>query len=282
MVFKEEVLSVRTVLNVAQSFSHRSASLVGNNLWTGDVAAELSVVGDGVVHICQAAFVDQVNDQLHFMAAFEVSHFRSVAGFNQGFEAHLDQFGNTAAQNALFAEQVGFGFFFEGGFNDAGLACAVGSSVRHGDFTGFTGFVLVNSDQLRNTRTFGIGATNGMAGSLRGNHPNFKVGSRSDLTVVNVEAVGKSQSSAFFQVRFDLFFVDLGDLFVRKKDHHNICVFCRIFDCGYLQTGSFDFLPGSAVFADTDNDVNAGIMKILCVSVALGAVTDDSDFLSFD
>ena len=28
--------------------------------------------------------------------------------------------------------------------------------------------------------------------------------------------------------------------------------------------------------------VNAGIMKILCVSVALGAVTDDSDFLSFD
>ena len=129
LVFKEEVLSVRTVLNVAQSFSHRSASLVGNNLWTGDVAAELSVVGDGVVHICQAAFVDQVNDQLHFMAAFEVSHFRSVAGFNQGFEAHLDQFGNTAAQNALFAEQVGFGFFFEGGFNDAGLACAVGSSV---------------------------------------------------------------------------------------------------------------------------------------------------------
>ena len=104
LVFKEEVLSVRTVLNVAQSFSHRCASLVGNNLWTGDVAAELSVVRDGVVHICQAAFVDQVNDQLHFMAAFEVSHFRSVAGFNQGFEAHLDQFGNAAAQNALIAQ----------------------------------------------------------------------------------------------------------------------------------------------------------------------------------
>ena len=28
--------------------------------------------------------------------------------------------------------------------------------------------------------------------------------------------------------------------------------------------------------------VNAGIMKILSVSVALGAVTEDSDFLSFD
>ena len=99
---------------------------------------------------------------------------------------------------------------------------------------------------------------------------------------MNVEAVGKSQSSTFFQVRFDLFFVDFGDLFVGKKDHHNICVFSRIFDRGYLQTGSFGFLPGGAVFANTDNHVNAGIMKILSVSVALGAVTDDGDFLSFD
>ena len=92
----------------------------------------------------------------------------------------------------------------------------------------------------------------------------------------------KSQKQRLLSGSVRFVFVDLGDLFVRKKDHHNICVFCRIFDCGYLQTGSFDFLPGSAVFADTDNDVNAGIMKILCVSVALGAVTDDSDFLSFD
>ena len=131
LVFKEEVLSVRAVLNVAQRLSHGSASLIGNNLRTGDVAAELSVVGDGVVHVCQAAFVDQVDDQLHFMAAFEVSHFRSITGFDQSLEAHLDQFGDTSAQDALFAEQVGFGFFFEGGFNDAGFACAVGSSVRH-------------------------------------------------------------------------------------------------------------------------------------------------------
>ena len=84
---------------------------------------------------CQAAFVDQVNDQLHFMAAFEVSHFRSVAGFNQGFEAHLDQFGNTAAQNALFAE--------------GGLADMNYSISNNAEFGGYVTGPKVVSDQAR-------------------------------------------------------------------------------------------------------------------------------------
>ena len=66
------------------------------------------------------AFVHEVNDQLQFVQALEVGHFRRVASFNQGFKTGFNQFNGTAAQNGLFAEQVGFGLVLEGGFDDAG------------------------------------------------------------------------------------------------------------------------------------------------------------------
>ena len=48
-------------------------------------------------HAAQAAFVDEVDDQLHFVQAFEVSDLRRVTGFDQSFESFLDQGGQTAA-----------------------------------------------------------------------------------------------------------------------------------------------------------------------------------------
>src|SRR3546814_1238738 len=63
----------------------------------------------------------------------EVSHFRRVAGFNQRFEAGFDELNGTAAQHGLFTEQVGFGFFAEIGFDDAGTAAADGASIGQGD-----------------------------------------------------------------------------------------------------------------------------------------------------
>jgi len=50
------------------------------------------------------AFVHEVNDQLQFVQAFEVGHFRRVASFNQGFETGFNQLNGTAAQNGLLAE----------------------------------------------------------------------------------------------------------------------------------------------------------------------------------
>src|SRR5690606_39222241 len=91
------------------------------------------VVGDGVVHVGNAAFVHQVHDQLELVQTLEVSHFRCVARFNQGFKACFNQLNRATTQNGLLTEQVGFSLVFESGFNDTGAAAANCGCVRQGD-----------------------------------------------------------------------------------------------------------------------------------------------------
>ena len=127
------------------------------------------------------------------MQALEVSHFGGVASFHQSFVTHLDEFDGAAAQNSLFAEQVGFCFFFEVGFNDAGLAATVGHGVAQCQRTGFAALVLVHSHQVGHAAALCVSVANGVAWGLRGHHPNVEVFTGHHLVVVNVEAVGKSQ-----------------------------------------------------------------------------------------
>jgi hypothetical protein len=94
-----------------------------------DILAPLCGVGDRVVHVGDAAFIDQVDDQLHFVQALEIGHFRRVTGFHQRFETGADQLDQAAAQNNLLAEQVGFALFLEGGLDDAGAAAADAAGV---------------------------------------------------------------------------------------------------------------------------------------------------------
>ena len=54
------------------------------------------------------------------MQALEVSHLRLVACFDKSFVADFDEFGGAAAEDGLFAEEVGLSFFLEGGLDDAG------------------------------------------------------------------------------------------------------------------------------------------------------------------
>ena len=75
----------------------------------GNILAKLSGIGDGIVHGCHAALVDQVNDQLHLVDALEVSVLGRIASLNQRLEAALHQVDYAAAQNSLLAEQVGLG-----------------------------------------------------------------------------------------------------------------------------------------------------------------------------
>ena len=65
----------------------------------GDVFAIFGGVGDRIIHVGDAAFIDQVDDQLHFVQAFEIGHLRRIAGFDQGFEAGADQLDQAAAQH---------------------------------------------------------------------------------------------------------------------------------------------------------------------------------------
>ena len=90
----------------------------------GDVFAVFGGVGDRIVHVGDAAFVDEVDDQLHLVQAFEIGHLRRIAGLGQRLEAGPDQLAEAAAQHGLFAEQVRFAFLAESGLDDARAAAA--------------------------------------------------------------------------------------------------------------------------------------------------------------
>ena len=66
------------------------------------------------------------------METFEVGDFGGVAGFGQGFETGADQFADAAAEHGLFAEEIAFGFFAEGGFDDAGFQAAQRQGIGEG------------------------------------------------------------------------------------------------------------------------------------------------------
>jgi hypothetical protein len=85
----------------------------------GDVFAVLGGVGDRVVHVGDAALVDQVDDQLHLVQALEIGHFRGIAGFDQRLVAGLDELDEAAAEHHLLAEEVGFALLLEGRLDDA-------------------------------------------------------------------------------------------------------------------------------------------------------------------
>src|SRR5471032_2355184 len=222
LVFQDEGLGVFAGLDVLQALAHRVLGGRGDDFRAGHVFAVFGVVGDRVVNVGDAAFIDQVDDQFQFVQALEVRHLRRVAGFGQRFETSLDQLDGAAAQHGLLAEQVGLGFFAEVGLDDAGAAASVGRRVRQRDVARDAGLVLVDGDQVRHAATLGVGGAHGVARRFRRDHDDVEVGARHDLAVVDVEAVGEGQHRALLGVRGDVFVVDLGDVLVRQQDHDDV------------------------------------------------------------
>ena len=235
-----------------------------------------------MAHLAEAAFIDEVNDELHLVAAFKIGDFGLIAGSDQRFETGLDQFRHTAAQDGLFAEEVGFGFRAEGRFDDTGFARAVGGGVRKRHVVGGAGDVLVDGNELRNALACNIGGAHRVARGLRSNHDDVKVGARLNLTVVHVKAVGKRERRTLLDVGEHLVAVDLSDVFVRNEHHDDVGRAHRIFNGCDLKTGCGSLLPACAVLTDADRDVNTGIVQIEGMRMALTAVADDRHFLSLD
>ena len=173
-----------------------------------------------MTHLAEAAFIDEVNDELHLVAAFKIGDFGLIAGSDQRFETGLDQFGHTAAQDGLFAEEVGFSFFLEGGFDHAGTRPALGIGQRL--LGGFAGGVLMDGEHAGNPAAFREGAANQMAGTLGGHHEHIHVLRGFDLAEMDVEAVSEHQRLAGLQVRSDGFAVHAGLMLVGQQDHDHI------------------------------------------------------------
>lgn len=121
-----------------------------------------------------------------------------------------------------------------------------------------------------------------MARSLRGHHDDIEVLTRNHLAVVNVEAVGKSERRTLLDVRLNLLTVGLRDVFIRDQHHDDVSAFHGIFNGRDCETGSLSLLPGSAVRAQTDHHIDAGVMQVQRMGVSLGTVADDRDLLALD
>ncbi|BBG29212.1 septin family protein [Zymobacter palmae] len=282
LVVQDEVASKSTVLDVFQNTAHSVFGVFCDNFRASDVVTVFSGVGDGVAHVGHTTFVHQVNDQFHFVHTFEVRHFRSITCFDQRFETCLNQCRNTAAQYRLFAEEVGFSFFFERRVDDTRTAVTVGRSVGQRDVARLATGVLRDSDQRRNTAALRVGLTNSMTRRFRRDHDDVEVSTRFDLFEVNIETVSECQCCAFFQVRFDIAVVDLFLIFIRGQNHDNVSAFngFRYFLDG--QTSGFGFCPGRRGLAQCDSNVDTGFFQVVGVRVALRAVAQNGDFLALD
>ncbi|MNH09544.1 hypothetical protein D3C79_690010 [compost metagenome] len=121
-----------------------------------------------------------------------------------------------------------------------------------------------------------------MTRSFRRDHDHVEVGTRNNLVVVDREAVGEGQGGAFLDVRLDFVLVQLALEFVRGQDHDQVGSRNGRSHIGNFQAVSFGFGNGSRAFTQTDSDIHTGVFQVARLSVALGAVTDDGNFLALD
>src|SRR5690606_35640397 len=274
-MLQDKALGIFAGLDVLQALTHCGTGFVGHDTGAGHVLTILRIVRDGVVHVGNATFVDEVDDQLQFVQALEVSHLGRITCLHQGVEAGLDEFHGTAAQNSLFTEQVSFRFFAEGGFDDAGTAAANGAGVGKADVASGTGLVLMHGHQCRYTAALVVGAAHGVTRSLRSHHDDVDVITRLNLAVMDVEAVCESEHSARLDVGGNVVTVDLSDVLVRQQNHDQVGGFDRVGNFLNFQAGVFGLGPGCTTFAQTHHHVHAGVVQVECVCVALRTVADD-------
>src|SRR5438270_5223 len=123
------------------------------------------------------------------MQAFEVSHLRRIAGFDQRLETSFDKRSQAAAEHRLLAEQICFGLFAKIRFDDSRTAAANGRSVRQPNLFRGAGWILMYGEQTRHPRAALIFAPHQMPRPFRRHHENIHVIWRFDKSVMNREAM---------------------------------------------------------------------------------------------
>src|SRR5579871_4889346 len=157
-------------LDVAEDPPHLLAGLRRDDPRTGHIFSVLGRIRDGVVHVRDATLIDQIDNQLHFVETFEISHFWRVAGFDQGFVTRADQFDETATENALLSEKIGFALFAKRRFDNARAAAPNGAGIGKTEFVCVAARVLMHRYEARNAATSLVFASNRVPGPLWRNH----------------------------------------------------------------------------------------------------------------
>ena len=216
------------------------------------------------------------------MDALEVGVFRGIPGLDQRLEARGHQGGDTAAEDALFAEQVGLGLDLEGGLEDTRSCAADAGRVGQAVIQRMAGVVLINRDQVGDAVAFEVFRTDGVAGALRGDHDDVDVCGRDDLLEVDVKAVGERQGLPFGQVGGDVLLVHIRLLLVGDQDHDDVGCLGRFRHGHDGQTGLSGLLRGLGAFVKADDDVDARVAQVQRMGVALGAEADNGNLFAVE
>ena len=226
---------------------HRITRVIVNDLWTGGVVAIFGGVADGVAHIGETAGVEEIDDQLQLMQALEISDFWLIPGVDQRVEGRLDERRDTATENDLLTEEIGFGFFLEGRFDDASFGRPEPLRIGETRFAGMTSGVLVNCDQCRDANTFLVELAHAMTRALRRDHHHVDALAGSNLTEIDVEAVSEHQRFAWCEMLGDLVVIDRLLGLVRDDDHDDVSRCRCIGDVHDLEPVGFRLRPTLAI-----------------------------------
>ena len=278
--FDYEFAGKGSVLNFSKDLLHFFSGVFRDDSLPGYIVPVFRCVGYGVTHHFKSAAVDQVHDQLHFVNTFEIGHFWLVSGFYQGIESGLHQLGYAAAEDGLLTKQVGFGFFFKGGFQDTGSSGSDSRCISQGIILGFAGFILMDSNQAGNALAFQVLASDRMAGPFGGYHDDVQELGRLNLAVMDVEAVGKHQNVAFLHVLSNLTVVNLCCHFVGYQHHDKITGLGRFFHFCYLQSCFLCLFPAGGILPETYDHFNAAVLQVLCMGMALASEAYDGNGLA--
>ena len=283
-IFLHEIAHEFAALDICQHFFHtRLGFVVRQNARARNIFAIFGGVRDRVVHVGNAAFVDQVYDQLHLVQALEIGHFGRIARLDQRFKAHADQLDQATAQHNLLAEQIGFAFFAEVGFDDARTPATDGRAIRQADFQRAAGGILVHSHQAGHAAAFGVFAAHGVAGALGRHHDHVNAGLRLDQAEMHVQAMGKCNGRTFAQVVMHVFFVGLGLQFIGHGEHDQVAPGGGLGNAHHLQAFAFGFFGRGRALAQGNNHIlGARIAQVQRMGVALAAIAQNGHFFVFD
>src|ERR1700722_6180579 len=250
LVLGDPFLREHAALDFAEDFLHLGAGLLGDDAFAAGDVAVLRGVADREAHAADARFVDEIDDEFHFMQTFKISHLGSVTGFDERLETRKDQFRATAAEDGLFAEQIGLGFFANRGLEDRGASGADTLGPRERDLLGFAGGVLMDRDERRNTFALGVHAADEMTGPFRGDEKYIDILGRDDLAEMQRETVRDAERLAFFQVRRDVAAVGLAMARVGDRHHDHVGLLRRVGDRKNFETLLFGTLGGLAALIE--------------------------------
>ena len=288
LVVEDEVLHETAGLDILQHPLHLRLGLVRDDTRAGLDVAIFGRVADRIAHVGDAAFVQQVDDQLGFVQAFEIRHLGRISRFHQRFETRLDQVRDPAAQYRLLTEQIGFAFFLEVGFDDARTPAAHGTGIGQGELLGITLAArllafLVDRDQARHAAALDVFAAHGVTRALGRDHDHVDVGRGIDQAEMDVEPVGEGQRAARLHLACHLVGVDCGLMLVRGKDHQHIGPFGGLGYRLHRESCAHRLFRRRRSFAQRDDDfADTAVTQVLRMGVPLAAIAHNGDLLVLD